>query len=110
MSRCNGVTRVGKRCSVTSSSNWADDHSRLVAGPVIILDLETTGIDIVNDRIIDIAATHAHSDSHMKGECFSTTVCADAGIIRSRGKEAFKVHAITGNEIKQPWRERRTCT
>ncbi len=24
--RCNGVTRVGKRCSVTNSSKWTDDQ------------------------------------------------------------------------------------
>ena len=34
MSRCKGITRVGKHCSVTSSSNWIDDHGRLVAGPL----------------------------------------------------------------------------
>ena len=24
--RCKGITRIGKQCSVTSSSNWTDDH------------------------------------------------------------------------------------
>ena len=130
MSRCKGITRVGKRCSVTSSSGWADDHGRLVAGPlqkggelclfhakpfctkptrldhidqivVFMLDLETTGVDIVNDYIVEIAAVHAHGDIRMKGEAFSTTVCADPDVVRSRGKEAFKVHGITDEEIQQ---------
>ena len=127
--RCNGVTRVGKRCSVTSSSNWTDDNGRLVAGPLrnggefclfhakpfctrpiqvdfdrmiaITLDLETTGVDIVNDRIVEIAATHAHGDIRMKGECFSTIVCADPDILKNRGREAFKVHGITDEEIRR---------
>ena len=129
MSRCNGVTRVGKRCSVTNSSKWTDDHGRLVAGPlhkggefclfhakpfctkptrvnvdqmvVIMLDLETTGIDIVNDRIIEVAAVRAHGDIRMKGECFSTTVNVDPTVIENCGQEAFKVHGITDEEIRQ---------
>jgi DNA polymerase III alpha subunit (gram-positive type) len=129
MSRCNGVTRVGNRCSVTNSSKWTDDHGRLVAGPlqkggefclfhakpfctkptrvnveqmvVVMLDLETTGIDIVNDRIIEVAAVRAHGDARMKGECFSTTVCVDPTILKNRGQEAFKVHGITDEEIRQ---------
>jgi len=127
--RCNGVTRVGKRCSVTSSSNWTDDHGRLVAGPlqkggelclihakpfctrptqldfnrmvVFMLDLETTGVDIENDRVVEIAAVHAHGDIRMKGEAFSTTIRVEPGILESRGKDASKVHGITDEEIKQ---------
>ena len=115
--RCNGITKVGKQCSVTSRSNWSDDRGNLIGGPlqngsdfcllhakpfstkptqidanrmvVFMIDLETTGVDIVNDRIVEIAAVHAHSDSRMKAECFSTTVCVDPTILQSRGQEAF---------------------
>jgi len=68
---------------------------------VFMLDLETTGVDITKDRIVEIAAVHAHGDILMKGECFSTTVCVDPMILESRGKEASKVHGITDEEIKQ---------
>ena len=105
MLRCSGVTRIGKQCSVTTSSTWNDNHGRLVAEPllkggelclihakpfctrpaqldefnrmlVFVLDLESTGIDITKDRIVEIAAVHAHSDVHMKCDSFSTTVPA----------------------------------
>jgi len=65
-----------------------------------MLDLETTGVDITKDRIVEIAAVHAHGDILMKGESFSTTVCVDAMILESRGEEASKVHGITDEEIQ----------
>ena len=74
------------------------DCKRMV---VFMLDLETTGVDIVNDRVVEIAAVRAHGDVRMKGESFSTTVCADPIILKGRGKEASKVHGITDEEIKQ---------
>ena len=127
--RCSSLTKVGKRCSVTSSSNWVDDQGRLVAGPlrkggefclfhakpfctkptrlddvdrmvVFVLDLETTGVDILHDRIVEIAAVRAHGDIRMKGECFSTTVRVEPDIVRSRGKEASEVHGITDEELE----------
>ena len=127
--RCSALTRVGKRCSVTSTSNWTDDNGRLVAEPlrrgsdfclihakpfgtkptrvdfkrivVFILDLETTGVDITKDHIVEIAAVHAHEDIRMKGESFSTTVCVDPTILETRNQEASKVHGITDQEIQQ---------
>ena len=103
--RCKALTRVGKQCSVTSTSNWTDDHGRLISEPlrrgsdfclihakpfctrttqvdykrmvVFMLDLETTGVDITKDRIAEIAAVHSHGDVRIKGECFSTTVSAN---------------------------------
>ncbi len=68
---------------------------------VFMIDLETTGVDIVSDRIVEIAAVHAHNDCRMKAECFSTTVRVDPTILQSRGQEAFKVHGITEDEIGQ---------
>jgi len=68
---------------------------------VFMVDLETTGVDITKDRIVEIAAVHAHGDIRMKGESFSTTVCVDDIILKERGKEASKVHGITDAEIKQ---------
>ena len=75
MIQCQGITRAGKRCAVTSKSNWTIDSGTLVAGPLLkggeycllhakpfltkgcevkdfeqmvifVVDLETTGTDI----------------------------------------------------------------
>ena len=79
MIRCKGITKAGKQCTVTSSSNWVDNNGRVVAQPlcrggefctihaklfctqqtqindverqVIFMDLETTGTDILQDII-----------------------------------------------------------
>jgi len=128
MVRCKGITKTGKQCQVTDSSSWVDDSGRLVAAPlcrggdfcafhakpfcvkpilldnfesmvVFILDLETTGIDIVQDRVVEIAATRAHWDVRMNSECFATTVRVDQNILLTRGLDAFKVHGITNEEI-----------
>ena len=69
MIRCRGITKAGKQCSITSSSNWVDNNGRVVAQPLCrgggilhnsrqaflytdqTLDLETTGTDILQDII-----------------------------------------------------------
>ena len=80
MIRCKGITNAGKQCSVTSSSNWVDNNGRVVAQPlcrggefctihakpfctqqtrindverqvIFMLDLETTGTDILQDIV-----------------------------------------------------------
>ena len=68
---------------------------------VFIFDLETTGVDITKDRIVEIAAVHAHGDIRMNCESFSTTVRVDPDILKDRGEEAFAVHGITNEEIKE---------
>ena len=87
--RCCGITRAGKPCSIDTASKLADDNGRLVAEPlrcggrycifhakpfvtrpaqndrhciVILVDLESTGVDIFEDRIVEIAAVHAPQD------------------------------------------------
>ena len=66
---------------------------------IFILDLETTGIDIAKDRVVEIAATRAHWDVRMNSECFATTVRVDQNLLMTRGLDAFKVHGITNEEI-----------
>ena len=63
--------------------------------------METTGTDISQDRIVEIAAARCHDDIRMSGEAFSTTVRIDLDILLTRGLEAFEVHGITSEEIKQ---------
>ena len=59
---------------------------------------ESTGVDITKDRIVEIAAVHAHGDLRMSCGCFSTTVRVDPDILMTRGLEAFEVHGITNAE------------
>ena len=110
MIQCKGITRAGKRCAVTSKSNWTIDSGTLVAGPLLkggefcllhaqpflakpyevedfeqmvifVVDLETTGTDITKDRVVELAAVHAHSDSRMSCESFASTIQVDANIV-----------------------------
>ena len=120
-SRCAGVTRKGARCSITSTNLLADERGRLVAeplqrggancrfharpfvtqsvgnfgGPAVLffLDLETTGVDVASDQIIEIACCHAPSDPRCQGALFSTVVRASAE------DTAFHVHGIGPSEI-----------
>ena len=86
LNRCCGVTRKGLRCSITATSRLTDDSGRLIGEPllhggkycrlhsrpfctipadsvgpavVLLLDLETTGVDVATDQIVEFAAVHA---------------------------------------------------
>ena len=81
---CAGLTRAGRPCSLTAASNLTDERGRAVTEPlrrggayclfhaqpfcrrpvlntgplvVLFLDLETTGVDVARDRIVELAAT-----------------------------------------------------
>jgi len=121
MVRCKGITKAGKQCSITNSSNWVDNNGRVVAEPLCRggefcslhakpfctkpTEIDNFGrlviFDITKDHIIEIAAVHAHGDIRMNCESFSTTVRVDPDILEERGLEAFAVHGITNEEIKQ---------
>ena len=51
--------------SESSFPTMLDDFERMI---VFILDLETTGVDIGKDPIVEIAAVHAHGDIQMNCE------------------------------------------
>ena len=105
--RCCGITRAGKPCSIDTASKLTDFNGRLVAEPlrcggrycmfhakpfvtrpaqndrhciVIFLDLESTGVDIFEDRVVEIAAVHAPQDPWLFGGSFSTAVDLDSSI------------------------------
>jgi DNA polymerase III epsilon subunit-like protein len=66
---------------------------------VVFLDLETTGIDVARDRIVELAATQAPADPRLEGSSYSTVVSVDPQILKERGGEAAAVHGITDEEI-----------
>ena len=95
---CCGVTRAGRPCSLTSESTLVDDKGRSVhAQPfstrpvaslsgnlvILMLDLETTGVDATQDRIVELSAVQALPKS--PGACFSTVVQVDADILSAPG-------------------------
>ena len=123
LNRCCGVTRKGVRCSITSTSRLSDDGGRLIGAPlqrggnycrlhsqpfcavpadefvgaavVLLFDLETTGVDVATDQIVEFAAYHAPTERHVRGAAFSTVVKA------SVQDSAFHAHCIEANEIAQ---------
>jgi DNA polymerase III epsilon subunit-like protein len=126
MARCKGTTRAGKRCSLTGTSRMTDDTGRLVAQPLrcggeycalhakpfvvkeasvmnsavlVFLDLETTGVDVARDRIVELAATHSPADSRLAGSSYSTVVRVDPQLLQARGGAAAAIHGITDEEI-----------
>ena len=98
--QCQGTTKRGARCSLTSISKIRDERGRLVAEPlrrggsycrfharpfvarameerdqaesamIVFLDFETTGLDVTKDEIVEIGALDARA-----GAVFSTVVC-----------------------------------
>jgi len=127
MATCSGITRAGKRCQITSTSSMADSNGRLVAGPlrrgspfcllhakpfthvpalatgplvVLMLDLETTGVDVSRCRIVEIAATQAMGRLRLPGACFAQVVKVPDEILRTPAAEAASaVHGIDSSEI-----------
>ena len=113
--QCEGITRAGRRCAVTANSDFRDTAGRLVAGPlrrgsrvcllhlsffciepvaapddfmVFFLDLETSGLDVLQDEVLEIAITADPS-----GAQFATTV------LPLRLPEGLGVHGIGQDEL-----------
>ena len=66
------------------------------AAIVLLLDLETSGLDVTRDLVVEIAATVAPADPAALGACFSTVV---SGAQTSANEPA--VHGIAPAEIAQ---------
>jgi len=54
---------------------------------IIFLDLETTGVSVVEDRIVELAAIQI-LPSDLPGCAFSATVFVETDILETRGQEA----------------------
>ncbi len=119
--RCLGVTRAGRRCSLTSDSKLTDERGRLVAEPlrrsgkycifharpfctraadlagaavILLLDLETTGLDVSRDSVVEIGVAEAPAVAEAPGAAFATVVFANA-------PSKTTVHGIDPSEIAQ---------
>ena len=98
---CRGVTRAGQRCQITETSSMVDSLGKLVAEPLrrgcpycrfhirpfshapaivsghlllFFLDLETTGTDVSNCRIVELAVAQAHDSDHLPAASFAQVV------------------------------------
>ena len=115
VAQCEGITRAGRRCAVTAKSDFRDSVGRLVAGPlrqgsrvcllhlelfctepvsapddfmVFFLDLETSGLDVLHDEVLEMAVT-----ADLSGAQFATTV------LPRRLPEGLGVHGIGRDEL-----------
>ena len=110
--KCCGTTRAGQRCQMTSASTMVDASGRAVAAPlrrgspfclfharpfstrpacvtgpivVLYLDLETTGVDVSRDRIVELAASQGQEAAHLPGANFAEVVHAPEELRRTEG-------------------------
>jgi len=123
MQRCRGITRAGKPCSIAADCNLRDEKGRLVAEPLklggnycifhakpfcskpaavgdrrvllVYIDLETTGVDLARDRIVELAATQ----DICHGSNFSTLIHVEESVLTARESGASSVHGIEREEI-----------
>ena len=126
MAQCQGTTRGGQRCKLTSTSTLCDDHGRFVGAPLaygapccalhgrpfsaqlvkpegrllaFCIDFEATGINPTFDRVVELAATACVGPPDSPSPCFSTVVCVDATFLSDHGARAAEVHGISPEEV-----------
>ena len=76
----------------------------VATGPLVLLmlDLETTGVDVSRCRIVEIAATQAVGRMGLPGACFAQVVKVPDEILRTpAGIAASAVHGIDSSEIAE---------
>ena len=88
------LRRGGLHCAFHARPSPAEEFTG--AAIVLLLDLETSGLDVTRDLVEEIAATVAPADPAALGACFSTVV---SGAQTSANEPA--VHGIAPAEIAQ---------
>ena len=128
MAQCEGNTRGGQRCKITSTSTLLDDRGRSVGAPlaygtpccalhgrpfsaqpvkpegrllVIFLDFEASGVDATFDRVVEFAAVACVGPPGTPPPCLSTVVCVDVDFNEDHGAKAAEIHSILPEEIAQ---------
>lgn len=71
------------------------NHTPLIALPIVVLDLETTGLDVRNDRIVQLAAIGMHGDRFEKKLPLEKLVNPGVSIPAS----SSKIHGIVDNDV-----------
>ena len=125
--KCNGTTRAGQPCQMTAASTMQDACGRSVAaplrrgspfclfhvrpfstqparpsGPIVVfyIDLETTGVEVWRDRIVELAAAQGQEHAHIPGASFAEVVRVPEEILQSTSAQAAaQVHGIPDDEI-----------
>ena len=95
------LCRGGEFCAIHAKPFVARPANPETSLVIVYLDLETTGGDVAQDRIVELAASHAPADHRLAGGNYSTTVRVDPQILKERGTEAAAVHGISDAEIAQ---------
>ena len=70
-------------------------HAALAALPALALDLETTGLDVANDRIVQIGAVTMHGCVILDEPRMDTRVDPGAPI----SADSIRIHGITDSEV-----------
>ncbi len=118
--RCRGTCKNGKQCSITDSSSMLDSYGRLVSAPLlggcdtcifhlatfvtkpltrntsfvgVCFDLETTGLSVTSDRIVEIGAVELDS-----GAAFGVVVNPGASF---NAYSEGAVHGIHKDELEK---------
>ena len=75
-----------------------------VTGPVVVLylDLETTGVDVSRDRVVELAASQGQEAAHLPGANFAEVVHVSEGVRWTDGAQAAtRVHRMPNYEVAQ---------
>lgn len=71
------------------------NHTPLIALPIVVLDLETTGLDVRNDRIVQLAAIMMHGDAFTEQKPLERLINPGVAIPPA----SSKIHGIVDSDV-----------